>query len=369
MSRNSRRSKSEEIDKALKTNTRFSLHLRGWDAAIGCRKQFARRPKMEDRGIKDFRYIKLGSGSSGIDKICIKDREKEAYIGYSTDDPLLYDLAVSEKWSEFRAEYYSRDKSVSERSRKQRSTAATNQVKAFFEADETTLWITFYGGLLYYGTFESRESPRIEPKLGGCLRSLSRGWKCTDDKGKILKVENLSGELTKIRGFQATICMLNEKQSSYLTTRLAGEVPEYIRQIDEARDLMVDAVKQAIRSLQPKDFELLVEIIFSRTWRRIGRAGGSEKFIDIVFEDTLNPDQRYAVQVKSELKLKDLDEYCQDEQINLYKKLFFVFHSPDLADIIDKVETPDGVELIDLQSLANLVVDSGLVHWLKVKTS
>ena len=318
---------------------------------------------------EDIRYIKLGSGSSGIDKVCIKERKQEAYIGYSTDDSILYDLAVGRKWDNFRAEYLSRDRSGSERSRKQRSTAATNQVKAFFEADEATLWITFYGGLLYYGTFARGETPRIEPELGGCTRTLNYDWKCTDDKGKILKVENLSGELTKIRGFQATICTLSDKQGAYLKTRLAGDAPEYIRQIDEARDLMVIAVKKAIRSLQPKDFELLVEIIFSRTWRRIGRAGGSEKFIDIVFEDTLNPYQRYAVQVKSELKPKDLDEYCQDEQISLYKKLFFVFHSPDLADIADKVETPENVELVDLQSLANLVVDSGLIHWLKEKTS
>mgnify|MGYP006296094911 CR=1 FL=1 len=152
-------------------------------------------------------------------------------------------------------------------------------------------------------------------------------------------------------------------------TRLSGRVPAHIVQIDEARESMVHGVKSAIKSLQPKDFELLVEIIFSRTWRRIGQAGGSEKFVDITFEDPLNPDKRIAIQVKSETSIKQIEHYCLDSQRERYEKLIFAFHTPDQASLLKGSDLLEGIELVDGDRLANLVIDSGLIHWLKEKTS
>jgi hypothetical protein len=146
-------------------------------------------------------------------------------------------------------------------------------------------------------------------------------------------------------------------------------VPPYIDQIELARESMVKAVKCAIKALHPRDFELLVEIIFSRTWRRIGQAGGVEKFVDIIFEDPLNPHKRIAIQVKSQTSIKQIEEYCYDRQMERYEKLFFVFHTPDGKELLSKVSLPDNVEIVDGDRLANLVVDSGLVHWLKEKTT
>jgi hypothetical protein len=222
--------------------------------------------------------------------------------------------------------------------------------------------------LLYYGTFSSDNSPIRSDELGGCTRPLQSGWRSIDANGKELKVENLSGNLTKVRGFQGTSFSLSDDQKTYLITRLSGRVPAYIEQIDQARALMVQAVKCAIKSLQPKDFELLVEIIFSRTWRRIGQAGGNEKFIDITFEDPLNPDKRVAVQVKSETSAREIERYCQDSQRGRYEKFIFAFHTPDHV-LLEEADLPGGIEIVDGDRLANLVVDSGLIHWLKEKTS
>jgi len=132
---------------------------------------------------------------------------------------------------------------------------------------------------------------------------------------------------------------------------------------------MTRGVLDAIRTLQPQDFELLVEIIFSRTWRRIGQAGGVEKFTDIVYENPLKPDTRIAVQVKSKTSAGEIKAYCQDEQIDRYEKLFFVFHSPSREALLSDIEPPEKLEVIDGETLASLVIDSGLVHWLKEKTS
>jgi hypothetical protein len=316
---------------------------------------------------EQVRYIKLGTGSSMKDRVCIESGI--AYIGFGSSDPSLFDLACKGEWEAFRMLAYERDDNGSEQARKQRSTSAANQVKAFFEAGTTTLWITFYAGKLYYGFFAEDSRPEVNADMGGCTRSIKGGWLDVDANGGLLKIENLSGNLTKVRGFQGTSCSLSDDQVAYLSTRLSGQVPAYITQIDKARELMVQGVLSAIRTLVPKDFELLVEIIFSRSWRRIGQMGGVEKFIDIVYEDPLNPMRRIAVQVKSETNAKEVERYCSDEQIDLYEKLYFVFHTPDSQTILEGYELPDKLEVVDGLTLAGLVVDSGLVHWLKEKTS
>ena len=322
---------------------------------------------MDLSGCKQIRYIKLGSRGSKVDQACIA--RKIVYIGFGTVDNELYRLASMGQWDAFKALYLERDLNGTEQARKQRATSATNQVKAFFEAGSETLWITFYGGLLHYGAFSNQSLPNEEPELGGRIRTLKSGWYCEDANGKELKVENLSGNLTKVQGFQGTSFSLSNEQSSYLITRLSGKVPDYIVKIDDAREKMVSAIKSAIKTLQPKDFELLVEIIFSRSWRRVGKAGGAVKFTDITFEDPLNPDRMIAVQVKSETTLQEIKKYCKDEQFNRYEKFYFVFHTPDQAELLEGFETQESLEIIDCNRLASLVVDSGLIHWLKEKTS
>ena len=316
---------------------------------------------------EEIRYIKLGAGSSRTDEFCIENNF--AYIGFGTSDDVLFGLALSGDWESFKSLTYERDQQGSERARRQRATSATNQVRAYFECNEKTLWITFFAGLLYHGSFSSTEKPYVNLEVGGCIRSLNVGWSCEDANRKQLKIENLSGNLTKVRGFQGTSCALDQDQKRYILTRLSGKVPPYIDQIELARESMVKAVKCAIKALHPRDFELLVEIIFSRTWRRIGQAGGVEKFVDIIFEDPLNPHKRIAIQVKSQTSIKQIEEYCYDRQMERYEKLFFVFHTPDGKELLSKVSLPDNVEIVDGDRLANLVVDSGLVHWLKEKTT
>jgi hypothetical protein len=313
------------------------------------------------------RYIKLGSGASKITKTCIN--RDLAYIGFGTDNDELFKAASSGDWEAFKALSYERDTSGSEQARKRNSTSATNQVKAFFEADDRILWITFFEGRLFHGVLSSHKKPVIDLNLRGCVRHLKSGWSSTDSRDVPLRVENLSGNLTKVRGFKGTSCALGADQLEYLLRRLSGRVPDFIDRINHARMMMEDAVLSAIRTLQPKDFELLVENIFSGSWRRIGQMGGSEKFIDIIYEEPLNPDRRIAVQVKSETSPEEVSRYCQDEQFNAYEKLFFVFHTPAQADILKDYEAPEGLELVDGKKLASLVVDSGLIHWLREKAS
>jgi hypothetical protein len=157
---------------------------------------------MDLSGCKQIRYIKLGSRGSKVDQECIA--RNIVYIGFGTAENELYRLASMGQWDAFKALYLERDLNGTEQARKQRATSATNQVKAFFEAGSETLWITFYGGLLRYGAFSNQSLPKEESELGGRIRTLESGWYCKDANDKELKVENLSGNLTKVQGFQGT---------------------------------------------------------------------------------------------------------------------------------------------------------------------
>jgi hypothetical protein len=315
------------------------------------------------------RYIKLGSGGSGTDDRCINGCI--SYIGFGTDDDELFELASKGLWDEFKNLQYERDvaEPEKEKARKQRATSATNQVKAFFEAGEETLWITFYGGFIYHARFSSNSRPVISSELRGCTRSIAGEWSKNDERGEELKVENLSGSLTKISGFQGTSFPLKSDQAAYLLTRLAGKVPSYIEQINQSQESLVNGVKCAIKTLHPTDFELLVEILFSNYFRRIGKAGGSEKFIDITYVNPMRPDQVIAVQVKSETSRETIDKYCQNPNFSRYSKVYFVFHTPDSLDLDDLLEAKKALRIVDISKLAGLVVDSGLIHWLKAKAS
>jgi len=167
---------------------------------------------------KNIRYIKLGRGSSNTDKICIDGGL--AYIGFGTSDEQLFKAASSGDWDSLWSLSYERDTSGSAQARKQRTTSATNQVKFFFEADDRILWITFYDRKLHHGSLSSHQKPRIEPELGGCVRPLKAGWSHTDAKGVPLNVENLSGNLTKVKSFKGTSCTLDTDQAEYLLRRL-----------------------------------------------------------------------------------------------------------------------------------------------------
>jgi hypothetical protein len=87
-----------------------------------------------------IRYIKLGAGASSTDQTCIVNGI--AYIGFGTSDINLFNLATVGNWNEFKSLTHQRDRTGTEQARKQRATSATNQVKAFFECDQKTLWIT-----------------------------------------------------------------------------------------------------------------------------------------------------------------------------------------------------------------------------------
>ena len=244
-----------------------------------------------------------------------------------------------------------------------KATEATNQVKAFYTADEQTLWITFYQRKLWWCFAGSQveewpDESRIRKTLGP--------WSCKDCSGNDLHIDGLSGALTKVRGFRGTICTVGQK--AYLLDRLNGIFPAEVLYAQECLAQLETAVGKLIPRLGWKDFELLCDLIFTQAgWQRISSLGGAEKTIDM---ELLSPvtGKRAVVQVKSEADLKTFLDYKQRfEALNDDAEAYFVVHStkPDLA----AHQADDSVFLLTADRLAKLVISSGLSQWLIQKTS
>ncbi len=119
-----------------------------------------------------------------------------------------------------------------------------------------------------------------------------------------------------------------------------------------------------MRQLGPRDFETLIDLVFSRSgWQRQGVVGKTQKALDL---DLLLPTtgDRAFVQVKSKTSQADLAEYLDRlDELVIYYLMFFVYHS-------GTIETDDDrVTLLGPDKLPAMVVEAGLVDWLIRKVS
>jgi hypothetical protein len=127
---------------------------------------------------------------------------------------------------------------------------------------------------------------------------------------------------------------------------------------------MQTAVLEMMRLLGPKDFEMLVDLVFSTSgWRRLGVVGKTQKTLDL---DLVLPSigDRAFVQDKSQTDLKELADYvARLDELGIYQRMFFIYHT-------GKAETDDErVVVIGPDKLAGMVVDAGLATWLMRKVS
>ena len=294
-------------------------------------------------------YIKLGR--SGIwEKECLDSGILR--FGY-TETP--FDAAVSGDWETVRKVWLDR--------RQDEGTATRDviQIRHFFEAGDDTLWITFYGGLLWWCFV--KPGVKQHQDGGGSYRETVNGWRNTDINGGKLSSEKLSGNLLKVQAFQGTICEI--KAFEYLKRKLNGQLLPEVDDASQAENQMVQKIVPLMRLLTWQDFELLVDLVFANSgWRRLGQVGKTQKTVDI---ELMLPTtgERAFVQIKSSAGQRDLTEYLDRlKNSDAYDRMFFVWHSGDVGE----VEESNAV-LIGPDRLARMVFDSGLTSWLREKVS
>lgn len=324
-----------------------------------------------------FRYIKLGKAGDR-ESDCIENGR--CFIGFGSGEENNFTHCIeasrdknSQLWDALRKEFESNHMDPGSRQSKQAASSATNQLRYFFEADETTIWITFHSGKLYWARLNT-ELPPIRAD-GGSYRSTLKSWSSMDGYGQEMICESLAGSLTKLQMYRGTSCDLDLSSRNYIKRRLNGEQQPHIKIIQNAKKQLKKGVQEAIKTLTPNDFELLTELIFSKSLRRISSTGKVQKFVDIVFENPLalsgGDDRKICVQVKSHTSIQELEDYLNDDAISTYSSFYYVYHSSDdlTSDYLSKsTHNDENIILLGVEGISQLAIDSGLLNWIVDKS-
>jgi hypothetical protein len=298
------------------------------------------------------RYIKLGQEGTW-EKECLE--KGIIRYGYDSASAERFSLCEAADWWGLTSSFVKQGKS------KGTATNFTNQTRFFFEDDGSTLWITFVGERLYWGFLDPSPSQRHDDG-DGVWRRVVNGWQFKDINGEALTKDRLSGALTKLASYRGTSCDVDVAE--YVVRRINGRKLVQVERALAVLDDLQSSVLDLLRLLGPRDFELLVDLVFSASgWRRLGDIGKTQKTIDI--DITLpSTGERAFVQVKSDTNQQELEDYVEKiTELGPYDRMFFVYHTGE-ANTDD-----ERVTVISPEKLSELVIDTGLVNWLIRKVS
>jgi len=271
-------------------------------------------------------------------------------VGYRE---IPHELCASGKWDQVAAIYRN--------TRPDQATRFTNELKRFYETGPETLWITFSDGKLSWAFANGGVTSDEE---GYKHRRMMNRWRSASIKGTDLDAQKLSTRLTQVTGFRGTICQVRDLD--YLLRKINGEAMPAVESARDARSKLTASIVPLIERLTWKDFELLVDLVFTAAgWRRIGVLGKTEKNIDLDMSQPVTG-ERILVQVKSKVTVGVVRNVAESSAtMEHYDRIYLVTHStiinpPEVAD--------DRFEIIGAGRLAVLVLDAGLTDWLLEKS-
>jgi hypothetical protein len=253
----------------------------------------------------------------------------------------------------------------SERGKKNGATQDFKALKRFTDATEEDLFVTFYGGKMYWCNLSNGPVQGIDEAK---YRETKNGWSCSpiNNSQKFFFISEIPGIVSKTQAFQGTICQFGESQTKILSRLLNGEDNPTSIEIKKKRDEICDLLTELIRGLYPKDCEVLADLIFQHSgWHRVSPQGGNQEFIDMEYLDSIN-NERYVVQVKSGADRASYVEYEKRFSGKEFKKLFFVAFNPKESLEIYVNKRAD-VEILFGKRLSEKIFDLGLLNWVLKK--
>jgi hypothetical protein len=299
-------------------------------------------------------FIKLGRKGEFEEERILHDNTIK--LGFANP---LHSECLAGKWDKV-YEYW-----INQGKKKGKATEIKNQIRNFYEADQETLWITFFRRRLYW-CFAEKEVTQLAD--GRRIRKVKGKWEYHDIQGFPLTIENLSGKLTKVQGFQGTICSVGEEEFKYLVRRINHQKLLEVEKAEETSATLLKDIEPLIQNLTWKDFELLVDLVFTHAgWQRISTLGKTERSIDL---DLMSPvtGNRAFVQIKAKSKMAIFEDYIkQYKSMKEFNEMYFVIHTADNS--FKKWQDTSDIKLWDVTKLSKLVVTSGLISWLFKKAS
>ena len=144
--------------------------------------------------------------------------------------------------------------------------------------------------------------------------------------------------------------------------------------LEKLRKQSLSVIKQAIKELNPHDFEILVDLILTKSgWIRIGELGGLIKAVDMEYYLPVEQQTVY-VQVKAVLKQSELNEALDllAEELAYEKDAtcYFAFHTlkTKKTNIPEKYKNLR-IKLLDGDAIASLCNNhQDVITWLFLRT-
>ncbi|MDD0824425.1 restriction endonuclease [Mannheimia sp. AT1] len=309
-----------------------------------------------------IRYIKLGIGGCWEDECIEKGTIKFGYEG-------LHEECLDSQWDKIWEHWFKHRKD------KGAATRDTNQIRDYYELTENDYFITFYAGRLWW--CQPKGKPFIaddDLNSGYRTRNTLDGWHSSpkgvigNDDPKFL-IENLDGRISKVQSYQGTVCGVHCQDK--LLHRILGTTVPQIERAEEALQSFKDALFPLVESLNPKDFELLTELIFSNLgWKRTSPIGKVQKDIDIAFSNPISGKNSY-VQVKCKANVSDLKRFIENVKgkYNSVDTLYFVYHSGNDEQFRREIESYDNIFLWNKEKVVELVLNTGLIQWVMDRAS
>ena len=308
--------------------------------------------KLTSKELK-IRYIKLGEGGKWAND-CFDS--KVLRLGFNSGSEEIYTNGIKGQWEKIR-QYW-----INEGKKSGTATSYMNQTKEFFVDTGNTLWITFENGFLYYGFTDGDKIKQDITKSRNGEFTTTRcmdvnGWLNIDFNGKPLQIQQLSGALTQIVGFQGTVCSFKPEVVPYIKHRICGTISDEIAKTETAKTQLQECLKPLIQSLTAKDFEILISLIFANSgWRRTSATGGTQKIIDFELENPVLNESAF-VQVKTKTSQKEFDSYVEKKRMSYYARMFYVYHEGKI------ISNEEDISVWDLNKVTEQVLQNGLIDW------
>ncbi len=240
-----------------------------------------------------------------------------------------------------------------------------NALRSLAEQPSQHIWITFEDDCMWWCTVKDgiTVNPDSQSKdRGHFWLTCATGWSDHSLGRRHLTTSKLPGIVTRTAGFKATI---GEPSASKAIRRIIGDetLPE-VAIAKKAREAYQESVALLIKLLGPKDFELLVDLILSRSgWLRLEKRGGSRAAVDLEVENIATGEKAF-VQVKCAATQAELNKSVESYEAagQHYQRMIFACHSPD------GTLTPPADKRVDVwaeSKIANRVVKLGLGDWVE----
>lgn len=302
------------------------------------------------------RYVKNGEGGKWWKTA---KANNQVHLGWrNIPDALLRSADMAPIESMIRAEFGS----------KPGATQDFNALRTLLNCPSQHVWITFQDGCMWWCTVRDgvETNPDIESsEQGHFWLTCELPWSNFSIAGvRHLVTTELPGIVTTTSGYQATVC--EPKGWKEILRIIRNEVDEDARVAALARQTYEDAVAKLVARLGDKDFEILIDLILSRTgWARLGKVGGPTEGIDIEVEN-VSSDEIAFVQVKSTATQAVLDDYVSrfNDRRDRYHRMIFAVHSPRGV-----LTSPAGqfISIWTGKDIARRVVKLGLGDWVATR--